>query len=591
MGRLSKRVINQVKKTESKKKRQTMKKKLFKTRLLSFAAFCGLALAFASCANEDVAQGTTGTETENDKNLTTFVAGDEAKTRTSMDYTSGAFFWEAGDKIWVKDDDGTWQQSSNAPAGKEASFKFKVPGKFTKGNTYKVYYPGKNGNQNQVTIPAAQTQTTPNTTDHFGVSGDCGTADASWSNAKNGFAFALDHQATILVFQPYTSNTILKDCYLTKVEVSSDNDITHTYTLNSATGELTGTGSGKQIILTTQGAGTYANGFPLNTTSASVTANGAYMVIKPGTHTLRVRYWVKDVATNVEGTITKLLPSTTYAKNTYYDMTANLNITNYDGDKYYMWDAQQNYWAGHEWNSANPWQPTLSTQPANPNYAQSNTDSRYYNEGSGSPRFDATHASCKDLPNVNEMTWYAANGDPRWDADELWTTMGHLYKGGMWFKKNAYISGYNSNTAVDGTDWRTNGNSNSWSVSQTLPSAADAGKYFYLPALGYYLSGKLNYVGINGRYWSSSASPWTSNNAYHLNSAVAASGCTTPSAATAGTVSACSSSPKSRTPNLPEPTVTDRREVKGRECREHSRFNAFGLVRRIIVAILIVPSE
>ena len=517
MGRLSKRVINQVKKTESKKKRQTMKKNLFKTRLLSFAAFCGLALAFASCANEDVAQGTTGAETDNDKNLTTFVAGDEAKTRTSMDYTSGDFYWEDGDKIWVKDDNNTWQQSSNAPSGKVASFKFKVPGKFTKGNTYKVYYPGKNGNQNQVTIPAAQTQTTPNTTDHFGESGDCGTADASWSNAKNGFAFALDHQAAILVFQPYTSNTVLKDCYLTKIEVSSNNDITHTYTLDPTTGELTGTGSGKQIILTTQGAGTYANGFPLNTTSASVATNGAYMVIKPGTHTLRVRYWVKDVATNVEGTITKLLPSTTYAKNTYYDMTANLNVTNYDGDKYYMWDAQQNYWAGHEWNSANPWQPTLSTQPANLNYAQSNTDSRYYNEGSGSPRFDATHASCKDLPNVNEMTWYAKEGDPRWDADELWTTMGHLYKGGMWFKKKAYISGYNSNTAVDGTDWRTNGNNNTWSVSQTLPSAADANKYFYLPALGYYLSGKLNYVGINGRYWSSSASPWTSNNAYHLN--------------------------------------------------------------------------
>ena len=518
MGRLSKRVINQVKKTESKKKRQTMKKNLLKTRLLSFAAFCGLALSFASCANEDVAQGTTGTETENDKNLTTFVAGDEAKTRTSMDYTTGNFFWEAGDKIYVKDDDGTWQVSNNAPTGKEASFKFKVPGKFTKGNTYKVYYPGKNGNKDKVTIPAAQTQTTPNTTDHFGVSGDCGTASASWSNAKNGFAFALDHQAAILVFQPYTSNTVLKDCYLTKVEVSSDNDITHTYTLDPTTGELTGTGSGKQIILTTQGAGTYANGFPLNTTSASVATNGAYMVIKPGTHTLRVRYWVKDVATNVEGTITKLLPSTTYAKNTYYDMTANLNVTNYDGDKYYMWDAQQNYWAGHEWNSANPWQPTLSTQPANPNYAQSNSDpnNRWYHEGGGSGRFDATQ-SCATLPNVNEMTWYAAKGDPRWDADELWTTMGHLYKGGMWFKKKAYISGYNSNTAVDGTDWRTNGNSNSWPVSPSLPSVADAGKYFYLPALGYYLSGKLNYVGNSGRYWMSSATPGNSSNAYSLN--------------------------------------------------------------------------
>ena len=55
----------------------------------------------------------------------------------------------------------------------------------------------------------------------------------------------------------------------------------------------------------------------------------------------------------------------------------------------------------------------------------------------------------KDLPNVNEMTWYAAKGDPRWDADELWTTMGHLYKGGMWFKKKAHINGYKSNTAVD----------------------------------------------------------------------------------------------------------------------------------------------
>ena len=518
MGRLSKRELLTEKKTESKKKKQTMKKKLFKTGLLSFAAFCGLALAFASCANEDVAQGTTGKETENDKNLTTFVAGDEAKTRTSMDYTSGAFFWEAGDKIWVKDDDGTWQQSSNAPAGKEASFKFKVPGKFTKGNTYKVYYPGKNGNKDKVTIPAAQTQTTPNTTDHFGVSGDCGTADASWSNTKNGFAFALDHQAAILVFQPYTSNTILKDCYLTKVEVSSNNDITHTYTLDPTTGELTGTGSGKQVILTTKGSGAYANGFPLNTTSASVATNGAYMVIKPGTHTLRVRYWVKDVATNVEGTITKLLPSTTYAKNTYYDMTANLNVTNYDGDKYYMWDAQQNYWSGHEWNSANPWQPTLASQYPNQNFAKSNADARYWNEsfpgrGISNP---ATH-SCASLPNVNEMTWYAAKGDPRYDGDELWTTMGHLYKGGMWFKKKANISGFNSNTAVDGTDWRLlNKGQEWWSVSQTPPSAADASNYFYLPGMGDYRFGQLEQLG-NGHYWSSSAYVWYNNSdAYFL---------------------------------------------------------------------------
>ena len=492
-----------------------MKKNLFKTHLLSFAAFCGLALSFASCANEDVAQGTTGTEIDNDKNLTTFVAGDEAKTRTTMDYTSGAFFWEAGDYIYVKDDDGTWQKSDNAPIGKVASFKFRVPGKFKNSTTYKVYYPGKNGSNNQVTIPAAQTQATPNTTDHFGISGDCGTADAS-KQSTGSFAFALDHQAAILVFQPYTSNTVLKDCYLTKVEVSSNNDITHTYTLDPTSGELTGTGTGQKIELTTIGSGSYANGFPLNTTSASVATNGAYMVIKPGTHTLRVRYWVKDIATNVEGTITKLLPSTTYAKNTYYDMTANLNVTNYDGDHYYQWDAQDQYWKGHEWWSANKDQPVLNGN-TNGNYAQSNTDSRYYNESYPGYRISnpAIH-SCKDLPNANEMTWYAAKGDPRWDADELWTTMGHLYKGGMWFKKKAYISGYNSSTAVDGTDWRTDGNQQSWPISQTLPSAADANKYFYLPALGDYPSGKLTGIGAGGFYWSSSASPLASFLGYYL---------------------------------------------------------------------------
>ena len=159
-------------------------------------------------------------------------------------------------------------------------------------------------------------------------------------------------------------------------------------------------------------------------------------------------------------------------------------------------------------------QPTLLGQPAG-NYAQSNTDSRYYNKGGGSGRFDATQ-SCAGLPNVNEMTWYAAKGDPRWDGDELWTTMGHLYKGGMWFKKKAKISGFNANTAYDGSDWRTTGKGQSWSVSQTLPSAADAGNYFYLPALGYYNFGQLYNVGNGGNYWFSSATPSSSNSAYGM---------------------------------------------------------------------------
>ena len=498
--------------------KKTMRQHSFTSQLKSLAVVFGIALAFASCANEDVVQNpTTNPNEETNKNLTTFVAGDETKTRTSLDYSSSDFYWEAGDYIYVKDDNNVLQKSSNAPTSKVAAFKYKVPGKFTASSSYKVYYLGKNSSGNSITISTAQSQTAPDNTEHFGTAGDYGTATATKVTGKNQFTFELEHQPAYLVFQPYTSNTILHNCYLTKVEVTSDNDIAETYTINTGTDNLdasVGTG-GKKIVLTTKG-GSNPNGFPLTNSSASVTTNGAYMVIKPGTHTLRVRYWVKDNATGTEGTITKTLPSTAYASNTYYDMTANLDVKNYDGDKYYMWDAQEQYWKGHEWNLGGS-QPTLTTQSASSDYPQNSgdTNNRWYHEGGGSGRFDATQ-SCAGLPNVNEMTWYATKGDPRWDSDELWTTMGHLYKGGMWFKKKANISGFNPNTAYDGTDWRTNSNDNHWSVSQTLPSAAEVNNYFYLPALGSYYVGKLSIDGNIGSYWSSSANPQYNNYAYLL---------------------------------------------------------------------------
>ena len=86
----------------------------------------------------------------------------------------------------------------------------------------------------------------------------------------------------------------------------------------------------------------------------------------------------------------------------------------------------------------------------------------------------------------------------------------------MWFKKKSQISGYNPNTAEDGTDWRTTSKYQNWSVSQTLPSAADANNYFYLPAFGIYYSGQLSGVGDMSFCWSSSADSWNSSNAYYL---------------------------------------------------------------------------
>ena len=507
--------------------KKTMKQYSFASQLKSLAVVFGIALTFASCANEDVAQNPTNPNEDNDKNLTTFVAGDETKTRTSMDYNSGNFYWEKDDYIYVKDDDGVLQKSTNAPDQKVASFKYMVPGKFIASSSYKVYYLGKNSNGSQVTISANQTQTAPDNTEHFGTAGDYGTATATKVTGKNQFAFELEHQPAYLVFQPYTSNTILQSCYLTKVEVSSDNDIAETYTVNTSTGALTGSAGGKKIVLTTKG-GSNPNGFPLSNSSASVTTNGAYMVIKPGTHTLKVRYWVKDLVTQVEGAITKTLPATAYASNTYYDMTANLNVRNYDGDKYYMWDAQEQYWKGHEWNLGGS-QPTLSyglTGATTSNdYAKSNADSRWYNEidpGNGISK-PATHTSCKDLPNANELSWYCKFGDPRWDADELWTTMGHLYKGGMWFKKKSVLlaeNHYDTEKSADGTtDLRTTykyyNNTNS-SIKSGVPSAADANNYFYLPTLGYYYHGQLYNVDYSGYYWSSSAAAWGTKRAYLL---------------------------------------------------------------------------
>ena len=509
-----------------------MKRHLFITRLASLAVVCGLTLAFASCANDELAQN--GKTSTGDKGLTAFSTGEPA-TRTTME-ADGKFYWEAGDKIWVKDDSGQWKQSSNSPTGKTASFKFLMPGKYTAKSSYEVYYPGKNGNQDQVTISANQTQTEPNTTAHFGESGDCGIAKATRNATSQEFEFTLGHKAAYLVFKPYTSDDVLKYCYLTKIEVTSDNDITDTYTLDPTaetnTGALTGTGSGKKIELITKGnsGSTYQNGFPLTNTSASLTTNGAYMVIKPGTHTLRIRYWVKDVATQIEGTITKIIPSHTFAKNEYVNMEADLQIKNYDGDHYYMWDAQEQYWKGYEWTKnlgAGIGQPTLNRNSSlSYPYGSGDINNRWYNEnypgyGISNP---AIH-SCKDLPNANELSWYAMYGDPRWDGDELWTTMGHLHQGGMWFKKKAVLQAeghYNTEKSADGsTDLRTREafiNNADYRIGYLgIPSAADASNYFYLPALGDYgYNGEMRHLGEQGLYWSSSAKPWHRSEAYYL---------------------------------------------------------------------------
>ena len=479
----------------------------------------------ASCANDNVTQD----EKQNKDNIPagatvfTGTSQPETTTRTAiLNHTKGAgasVNWSSTDKIWVKDDGGNWQQSGAVTfpfAANKAEGAFALSGTYT-GASHDILYTNMavTGTQPQVWIKKIQRQSAPNNFDHAGESGDCGIATGN--KAGNSYKFTLDHKAAYLCFIPRTSNEYVKRSKLIKVEIMSDDDIAGIYDI-AADGAFTHAWSGSKTITVTTGSG-----FAIDNSADDMSKNATYAVVAPGPHTFRIRYWLRNTTDNpdgpIEGTVSKIITLNCTA-GSIHDITANLNPRDYDGTKYYMWDAQQNYWHGYEWTKhlpGNTGQPTVN-DGSSPNYVKygSGPSPRWYHEGGGSGRFDATQ-SCATLPNVNEMTWYGAKGEPRWDGDELWTTMGHLYKGGMWFKKKSVLLAeghYNSNTAYDGTDWRTTDKWYSWIPSRTLPSVADANKYFYLPALGYYSSGQQITVGDGSCYWSSSADG--SNHAYKL---------------------------------------------------------------------------
>lgn len=195
----------------------------------------------------------------------------------------------------------------------------------------------------------------------------------------------------------------------------------------------------------------------------------------------------------------------------------------YSGHNYYMWDAAQNYWSGHEWDAAEPWQPK-GRGGSSENYPKSNADPRWYNEGTGS--FEASNDLFKQLPNANEMAWYVVEGDAHWDNSTQWEAFGEVHTGGIWLKKLSVIAQENGKALADfkltdpnGADLRTSYSSYDVSPISGKPADSEIGNYFFLPALGYYnFFGQLCDLGSDGNYWSSSASadPSDSGYAYYL---------------------------------------------------------------------------
>ena len=481
------------------------------------------ALTLSSCANEDTAtEKTAGKDTP--KSGTVFSSETEPATRTSATYTGSGldFYWTASDKIWVKDDNGNYNQSASDDISSRIAAvpgstitdkaKFWVNGSYT-GSTHKVRYTGKNGTKDKVTIKASQTQNTPNDAAHIADDGDFGVADATGSGA---YSFTLNHKAAYVTFMPYTAQGVIAGAKLQKIRIYTDN----TSDQLAGTFDLADNGTLSNGTTTSNSVELNVNNFSIPNVSTYAT-NAATMVVNPGTYSnLTIEYTLHDAVTNVTGVIEKTYPSVTFDAGKNTPVRADLKVKIYPGNQYYLWDAQQHYWAGYEWDGSNPKQPTLNGQQNSADAPQSTpttsahtprdfNDILGYNDPTGTaPAVSASH-SAVNAPNVNEMLWYAEKGNPHWDNKHLWATVGHLYVGGMWIKKQSVIATENSKTILqlkekspDGTDYTRSHYPSSrdfYNILQGQPT--NINDYFYLPALGIYWSGKLT-MGY-AIYWSS----------------------------------------------------------------------------------------
>ena len=475
---------------------------------------------FASCSSDDITTGTV-TKPDADKtetNQVSFVAGNQG-TRTSLNYDKGDFYWEAGDKIFVKDDENKFYGSSNAVTDTNVpSFKFMMPGKYSK-NKYMVYYPGKDKTNDNVTIAATQTQNGADNTMHFGTSGDCGVGEATLEGGQ--YKFKLTHAAAYLCFKPSYDHP-LETSYVTKVEVTADQDIAGNYTLGSD-GKLTyKDGGSKTITLTPKETGS-TEGFQLkkNLSKPGCETGRMFMVIAPGKYKLTVKYYIKDTQTSTMGTITKTFGSSTYEANGYYDMPAKLTMRAFDA-KYYTWDAQKDYWFGYEND-----QPKANGSNNITTVPTSSDAQRWYNPLKYQVGVNnAASNSAKNCPNINELHWYCLKGGPRWDTTTMWTVWGHIYTNGMWFKKAEVIAKENNKGSAaalktvspDGRNRVINGTFETPRNNNNVATGAPTNRkdYFFMPAMGYYENNELKDFRAAGFFWTSTPEAYVSQGVYNL---------------------------------------------------------------------------
>ena len=476
----------------------------------SLFATC-LLMGLTACSNDNVSDADYSNSAK-DKDLTgktSFSITSEAKTRTSGVYNSGVdFYWTPNDNIWVNSGSTTsptlTASSSNNITSTTTSAKFYFDGTYTAAS-YPVRYTGNASTSgNTVTIATIQNQDEANNATQLGTVGDCGVGTAT-RQTDGSYKFTLSHKASYITFMPYYSKEALAaSAVVTQIEVKAANDEKLAGTFNFSDSGLGAANSSSNSVTLTLNGTSSTTGFPIPTT-ATASKNAAIMVVAPGTYsTFKVTYSLYDSVTGTNSTISYTYSDINCTAGKNQVIKTDLGMATYTSrkNKYYMWDAVNNYWDGHA-NS----QPLLNNDE-NTNYARSSADTRWYNTAFSYKVKTKAINSCKDEPTFEALTWYVGAGSPRLDNKTLWVFANHLYVGGIWLKKQSKISNFSSEVNYSGTNTWDSGKDIEFSVAISgKPESSVRSDYFYLPALGQYKEGKLIDLGKKGYYWASTPNP------------------------------------------------------------------------------------
>ena len=373
----------------------------------SLFATC-LLMGLTACSNDNVSDADSSNSAK-DKDLTgktSFSITSEAKTRTSGVYDSGVnFYWTTNDNIWVKSGSTlTASSSNNITSTTAASAKFYFDGTYTAAS-YPVRYTGNASTSgNTVTIATSQNQDEANNATQLGTVGDCGVGTAT-RQTDGSYKFNLSHEASYITFMPYYSKEELAaSAVVTQINVTVANGESLAGTFNfsdSGLGTAISSSSSNSVTLTLNGTSS-ETGFPIPK-AATASKNAAIMVVAPGSYsTFKVTYTLYDSVTGTKSTISYTYSGKTCTAGKNQVIKTDLGMATYTSrkNKYYMWDAVNNYWDGHA-NS----QPLLN-DAVSTDYATSSADARWYNTAFTFKVRTKAINSCKDEPTFEGLTWY-----------------------------------------------------------------------------------------------------------------------------------------------------------------------------------------